>query len=329
MACAPKEDSFRIMGIEEYYSDEKESLIHTKQVLQGVYLSKIEAALQASQSSDTDPTEMAREMLFDGVEFFLNADEEIDENYDSANGLRDEFESIEYDRYFLLLSAPKENHKYKMKFEDEVDARGFQFQNFRQKHYGVRQEPTLNPYYEVTCLNYDNMMAEIEDFMMKKASKAKEALIILNGHGCPLGTLLYQDLSPTNLDTVIGDIEKIMQKCKLSSSSLSVPLPHLVQLVLAQCYGHVWESSSNKNTDLKVICFTSDDKPFTTMTVNRHRDPRLKVRVVVDSHHSQLEKFGEDENLKLDPTNKPGPSTGMTGEVSIEGVEDMDTKPSF
>ena len=225
---------------------------------------------------------------------------------DRINRLGRKFASL-MDRTFLLVSMPTVNSNFDppLAVVQEADARHFQFDNFLNafKEYQVR--PDKNPTRRVSVHGYREFIKEIQQFVGRHSMLAKEAYIILNGHGCKSGMCFEDDKGGVQWDKVITDVEKIIKRRAWGP----LQVPTMIHLVFAQCFAHCRQIQQSKRDYLNIISFTGPNNETTNMTIFFENG----TFNIADSNHIELTDFAKSGCKKLPPIHPlsaPGASGG-------------------
>ena len=100
----------------------------------------------------------------------------------------------------------------------------------------------------------------IQSYLRKDCSSTCLATIIFNGHGTPNGLCVH-----SGADIPLGDVMKSVQLSMdaVESRIGTIQMPRAVDIVFAQCFGHMHEYTENPFALINVISLASNQRPFT------------------------------------------------------------------
>ena len=275
-------------------------------------------------------TKVAEGVVLNGEVLMSNADESDEE--DEANWINDI--GSEYAQILrvavLFIQAPVGEETRSL--ETDTKSRDLQYKNLTKIHPVLNQEDRQVFKDTKTVHSYEEMKAEILDFVKKKGSRAVTASVIFNGHGTEKGLRFHKhkDGDEVSLDTVTEDFQSFVKE-----SRSALELPKRGELIFSQCSAHL--HSPANSPDFTVYHFTNERVEKTY--VRENRDPLSED--VVQAHHMELEshvsqqKWAEADQLrekirestKMMPEIIDGPATsigGLTEDVGGLDIESFD-----
>ena len=189
--------------------------------------------------------------IMDGKEVKINAP--VDDIYD-------------YYRYFkqvesyqcLMISSPEiGNETDSSERREEMD--NFCFHAFPPEHFDEKRRQSITAYKEVS--SREDVRKCIQDFFSPQtdvgAKRALHAVILFCGHGHPQGFVVGEQYMALNeiLSLVKGEFTKAL-------SDPPENLPVVVEVIFAQCFGHLYDKSFQDDR-FKVVAFTNPQLPYT------------------------------------------------------------------
>ena len=184
---------------------------------------------------------------------------------------------------FYLIQAPRVADDWSL--EEDIEVRKVQYKNFCEIH-PLLDNPDDHPnaWKEESSpmRSSQEMMNALQDFFTRQAWKATVTTIIFNGHGNRSG-MLFEKGEAMDLDEFLTCTVAMLRECQDSHGC-----PLRLDVVFAQCYGHLFENPSE--SDVTVISFTSEKRLTSLQTV--------RIKPVVRSHHIDLENMVEKDKKK-------------------------------
>ena len=185
---------------------------------------------------------------------------------------------------FCLIQAPKNIKGRSYEFDEMVRAQ--QYEGFCQLHPLLKPPVSNDVHCEIKSVNSsESMMQTTEQFLEQQASNAIIAVLIFNGHGNKNG-MLFEEGEPLALDIFLNDCVKLFRECQAQHQGF----PRRLEVVFAQCYGHLYKEREEEE-DLLVVCFTNEKKKFSIQLVRPNKDKALQ-----SCNHVDLEEYAKKEN---------------------------------
>ena len=305
---------------------EEEQFKSISNAIETSFMQSVQRKLQVIGYKQDELEELARDILYEGVEIYENTEEQGKD----VRELRDigSIHSELDDRAFLMMYAPRDKSpQVPLSYQQDAQARKLQYASFCSIYPGIESNPTKNPTELVKIDDYEEMKTELQKFFGKYVGKAKKLIVIFNGHGSANGLALSQEQHPVSLDKYITYIKELLNSG--SGDQLDAPgCPQAVDIVFAQCFGHCF-TQPRQDGVIEVIALTTKEKPTTRFRVVWEKTAEgLKTGTVQKSWHEGLNKHAQKKKEEAEAQGQPkqGAVSDETTQFSTDTqVEYMET----
>ena len=187
-------------------------------------------------------------------------------------------------KVFCLIQAPKTLRGRTHELDEAVRTK--QYEGFCQLHPLLKPPIADDVRCEINSVNSsESMMRSTKEFFEQHASNAIIAVLIFNGHGNRRG-MLFEEGGPMDQEVFLNECVDLLRECQERHRGF----PRRLQIVFAQCYGHLYEQREQEE-DLFIVSMTNDRKPFTLQQVRLNPDQTLH-----SAHHVDLEGYAQAYN---------------------------------
>ena len=130
--------------------------------------------------------------------------------------------------------------------------------------------------------NRDELFYCIRSYLHEDCNSTCLATIVINGHGSKRGLRVNSDDNDIPLTDIIDSVQDSMDAIRTRVGSIQ--FPRAVDIIFAQCYGHMHGYTENPRELINVVSLTSSQRPITIISGTQ-------------SFHYDLKSYGERRKM--------------------------------
>ena len=266
-----------LLTFDEYMQQRWQHIKFIMQELKQEYIDELWALLiqPPYNYSENTASKFAEDLLDPRSKFSCNpvTASELDETLDRYRKMWQQTEKEQLLMLRFPLHKVSKVNKHKLSLDEDDESRKQQNKEFVRRYGG---NPRVRP---ERIEDKDKLFQRISFFLYKDCSSTCLATIVFNGHGSKDG--LHVHSGPIPLTDIINHVQLSMDDIK--SRRGTIQMPRAVDIVFAQCYGHVHGHPESPSELVNVISLASNQRPRSYQNIKSSEE----------SAHYELESFAD------------------------------------